>query len=243
MQTTLVSHYGEKPEDVALYVKRCQDKLKTLLPYVFTPYELAQVHGTIIGLEGCQTNNQIENMNFREYRKEIRLIEPSQLLAFLRSSGIPSFDVQIGGYAETTNYGFHSQGKHPYLRTFSIQGLIAVAMGWPVDGSNVLDDFRRSFNQFNVLHKWHKNESDIDNDFFLVLGQIDRESVTDARIADVESRMRQYMANTRPVTVTVNQTSLQLICYLDTQLPLNTSRAYAVNDSELTSDRFLQCYD
>jgi hypothetical protein len=243
MQATLVSHYGEKPDELASHVKRCQDELTTSLSSAFTPHEMAQVHGTIIGLEGCRRKGQVENTNFRERRQEVRYMDPSQLFAFLRSPSIPSFDVQIGGYVESTDYGFLSLGKHPYFRSFSIQGVIAVAMGWPTDGTSVLDDFRRSFNQQNALHKWHKTESDIDDDLFFVLGRVNRESASDATIANAETHMRQFMTNANPITVNVNRSSLRIVCYVDTQLPLSTSHAHAIDDPTFTPDDLLQCYD
>lgn len=243
MQATLVSQYGKKTDEFSSYVKRCQEELTTSLSSVFMPYEIAQVHSTIIGLEGCCRNSRIENTNFREHRQKVRLMVPSEFLTFLRSSSLPAFDVQIGGYVEAEDYGFLSQGKHPYLRSFSIQGVVAVAMGWPTDGTNTLDDFRRSFNPVNVLHKWHKAESDIDNDFFFVLGRVNQDSVSEETVDNAATHMRHFMANADPITVNVNRTSLQIVCYSDTQLPISTSIAHAIDDLNFTPNDLLQCYD
>ena len=51
-------------------------------------------------------------------------------------------------------------------------------MGWPnEDGSypNSLDLLRRTFREYGISHKWHRTDDEIDNDFFFVLGTIDRD--------------------------------------------------------------------
>jgi len=242
-QTTLVSHYGRKPTALESYLKQCQQHLAAGLSTAFKPYAIEQIHATIIGLEGCRRVDQIENINFRQLRQEARCVDPAELLSFLRSSSLPSFDVRIGGYAAAEKFRFLSQGKHPHVRSFSILGVIAVAMGWPADGSNVLDDLRRSFGQINVLHKWHKTESDIDNDFFFVLGRIDPELTGTEAIASAEQVLRRFMAEIEPVTIPVDLTTLRVVSYSDTQLPLGTSRAYAIDEPALTADLLLQGYD
>jgi len=242
MQITLVSHYGEKSDGLASYIRNCQSEISISLSSAFTSYNLHQVHGTIIGMEGCINIGQIENMNFNEYRQEIRHMNPSKILEFLRSPSVPEFDVQIGGYIENENYGFLSQGQHPYLRSFSIQGENVVAMGWPTDLSSILDDFRRSFNRLNILHKYHKNESTIDNDFFFVLGQVNRDVLTNEEIFDVEIKMRQFMASHDPIILRVNVCSLRLVSYFDAKLPLDTSKVHDIHNNDFTPEDFARCY-
>jgi len=243
VQATLVSHYGPKPPALAAYLRRCQSKLSKILPSAFAPYAVEQVHATVIGLEGCRRNGQLENLHYRERRRALRHMDPSQLLDFLRAGDVPAFDVRIGGYRKAEHYPFLSQGKHPYDRSFSVQGAIAVAMGWPDDCSAVLDAFRRSFNRLNAWHKWHQGDADVDNDFFLVLGRVDRRSNTDAEIACAEAVMRQFMATEEPVSVTFGRSSLRIVFYSDAQLPLSTSHAYAIDDPALTVSRLRDVYD
>lgn len=242
-QTTLVSHYGKKPKALESYLKQCQQYLVAGLSTAFKPYAIEQIHATIIGLEGCRRADQIENINFRQLRQEVRCVDPAELLSFLRSSSMPVFDVRIGGYAVAQDYGFLSQGKHPHVRSFSILGVIPVAMGWPADGSNVLDGLRRSFGQIDILHKWHKTESDIDNDFYFVLGRIDPELTGKEAIASAEQALRRFMAEIEPVTIPVDLATLRIVSYSNTQLPLGTSRAYAIDEPALTADLLLQGYD
>lgn len=242
-QTTLVSHYGKKPAALESFLAQCQQLLVAGLSTAFQPYSIDQIHATIIGLEGCRRTDRVENTNFRQLRQEVRRVDPAELLAFLRSSSMPSFDVRIGGYADAEKCAFLSQGKHPHVRSFSIQGAIAVAMGWPADGSNVLDDLRRSFGRINVLHKWHQTESDFDNDFFFVLGRIDPDLSETEAILSAEQTLRKFLAEIEPFSVRVDLTTLRVVSYSDTQLPLATSRAYVIDDPALTVDLLLQSYD
>lgn len=197
MQVTLVSFYGEKNGKVVEFIRFCQDKLSKLLLSAFRPYEMEQVHATIIGLEGCRLEDKIKNENFHSFSKEERFMSAVELLDYLRSDDFPSFNIRIGGYRHHEDYGFLSQSKHPYLRSFSIQSSIAVAMGWPYDDENfpdTLERLRRHFNELNILHRWHRKPSEKDNDFYFVLGRVDRRFVGDIQIQQVEEEMRLFLA-------------------------------------------------
>lgn len=243
MQVTLVSHYGEKSAALRSYLQHLQAEITDSLGAAFSPYEVPQVHGTIIGLEGCNRNGNVENTNFSEYRSESRYIDITALLTFLHGPAIPVFEVQIGGYLDSEDYGFTSQNMHPYIRSFSIQGEIAVAIGWPMENADILDQFRRSFNRFNVLHKWHKKESDFDNDFFLVLGRVARESIGEAGIIDAEVKIRRVMSLHQYSKIRIGSANLQIVAYSDTQLPPVSSRVFPIADGRLTADEFLRLYD
>jgi hypothetical protein len=54
-------------------------------------------------------------------------------------------------------------GSHPLARTASLSTETKV---YP----RVLEDLRRSAQRFNVLHRWHREPSDADNDLYLRLG-------------------------------------------------------------------------
>lgn len=243
MQASLVSHYGKKPEQLAAYLNRLQQEISSLFSTAFTPYSMEQIHATIVGFEGYRKNNKIVNTNFKQLRLKTRLFKPDGLLSFLRSPNVPPFTIQIGGYAEFDNHGFLSKGKHPYLRSFSIQGSLAVAMGWPTDKSKVLDNFRRSFNKINILHKWHKSELDIDNDFYFVLGQVDVKSIDDQYIPKVEENIRHKMACSEPIKLEVDRSTLSIVCYSDTALPTKTSFEHAIDDFTFTSTDLLLCFE
>jgi hypothetical protein len=237
-----VSHYGDKPKNFVELLKSIHDELINSLSDAFEPYSLEQVHSTIIGLEGYCHEGKIINYNYLKLRKETRYLNPIQLLKFLRSPNIPSIEIEIGGYLDSKDYKFLSQSLHPHYRSFSIQGNIAVAMGWPRTRTNILDDFRHSFNRINVLHKWHKKPSDVDNDFFFVLGRVNRKLLNEMQISNTEIKIRQLMAQSAPLIIEMTPSTLSLVCYSNYKLPRDSSVSYSIQDKNLVAEDLLRCY-
>ena len=219
MKATLVSHYGNKSDELSAYLRQLQEYLSNSFSTGFRPYSLEQIHATIIGFESPGA-------------------EPASILSLLRSAELPSFEIQIGGYAPSRDYGFLSQAQHPAVRSFSVQQDTAVAMGWPGGGANDIDRLRRSFNRINIRHKWHQSKMDIDNDFYFVLGRLNRNSLGDGKIEVVEQKVRSYMAAIEPLILTVDSGTLAVVFYQDPELPRDTSVAYAITDKSFTVDDF-----
>jgi hypothetical protein len=78
--------------------------------------------------------------------------------------------IRIGGYRRDEAVPFLSRGQHLFERTFSVQGSAFVLIGWPIGPGRPLDRLRRDMNAANVLHRYHKDTDDIDDDFYLVVG-------------------------------------------------------------------------
>jgi hypothetical protein len=245
MQVTLVGYYGEKPSELAQLIRYLQDILSETLKSAFRPYHLEQVHGTVVGLEGHRFGATIRNSNSADLgiHSDVDLL---RLLTFLRGDDFPTIQVRIGGYRPHEKYSFDSRGMHPYLRSFSIQGEIAVAMGWPIfnsDFSNSLDELRWYFSsEFGIRHKWHKKDNDRDNDFFFVLGRLDRRQVEGVRLQGVAERIRLTLAGFDAIRATLSADTMQIVGYLDPQLPVETSCSWAVKDQTLTAARLLALY-
>ncbi len=137
----------------------------------FKRYEEHRVHVTVIGLEGKRDGDKIWNRNYFEMFRMRCAMNIPDLLHFLLADNNPFLPVsiKIGGFKKNMIYPFISRGSAPYFRSFSIQGEIAVAMGWPVKNNlytSGIDRLRRSFNQLNVLHKYNNSVNAYDNDFF-----------------------------------------------------------------------------
>ena len=245
MAVTLVCYYGEKFPELIDLVRELQDILAKYLRSSFRSYQLEQVHGTIVGLEGRRVGVKIRNLNSAEIGTTSEM-DPLALLSFLRSPEFPSIQVRIGGYRHHQDYPFESRGMHPYLRSFSIQGEIAVAMGWPVLKShfpNSLDELRWQFDsRLGIRHKWHKKPGDKDNDFFFVLGRIDHRVVNAVRIQQAVEQIRLFLAGLDGIIVPISADTLQVVGYLDPQLPRETSCWFNVKDSTLTPERLLNLY-
>ena len=112
-------------------------------------------------------------------------------------------------------------------------------MGWPFSAQTypgTLDAFRRCFNHYNVLHKYHRTDNDIDNDFFFVLGRIERSVVQEHEIRHAEDRMREKLAAINPVRFPVGREVLSLAVYEDPQLPLDSTENMSLDKAraELT---------
>lgn len=245
MQVTLVAHYGTKPIELSDFIRACQDEIAGLLLSTFHPYDIEQAHGTIIGLEGNCTGEEILNKNFEDLRGEKKPMNFDQILDFLRSTDALPIQIQIGGFRPYDNYPFTSRGQHPYFRSFSVRGQIAVAMGWPASAEqypNSLHKLRRELQKANVLHKYHKSLDDIDNDFFFALGRVDRNCVKEIMIQKVEETLRIYLAGLRPIVIPVGKEELSIVGYLDPQLPLATSISYPLLDDELDGKRIRGLY-
>ena len=241
MKASLVSHYGEKSDRLALYLFRLQEILSKSLSIAFTPYAAEQIHATIIGLEALNSECRVGDAAVENPLQQRRRASPADILSFLRSTDLPSTEVQIGGYSLSRDYGFLSQGQHPCVRSSSIQHDLVVALGWPVSGENELDDFRRSFNQFNISHKWHRSDDDIDNDFYFVLGKINRQAVSDGLIVEVEQKVIKFMTDAEPLVLNVNAKTLSIVFYKNRELPPDSTVARAITDYSFTKDDFLAC--
>ncbi len=239
MQVSLVSPYGPKDRQTARYLDACLEELSSLLGDAFCPYALEQVHGTIIGLEGRRHGQVVLNANSQ------RPMNAAALLAFLRQSHNPELRVQIGGFCADADYGFASRGQHPYLRAFSVQKRAAVTIGWPVrDGGYplALDALRRRLNTFNIAHNLHTGESDIDNDFYMVLGHVAGEEPRGEAARRVESRMREFLSASEPLTLDVSRQNLSIVVYTDPMLPPANTRVISIDDPNLTPQSLLELY-
>ena len=237
MQVTLVAHYGHKPAELAQLIADLQDMLASPLRSAFQPYQVGQVHGTLIGLEGYRVGGKVRNDESQ------LLVDLEKLLSFVRSE-IPSIKVRVGGYRHNQEFPFSSRGMHPYIRSFSVQQEIAVAIGWPVDYSNSIDDLRWRFAEvLNVRHKWHKQVGDCDNDFFFALGRVDHQRTDTTQLQGVAEQVRSSLAERDGVLLTIGVDTLRFVAYRDTRLPLETSCWFAVTgEKSLTAERLLALY-
>ena len=230
MQVSLVAHYCKKPQNLVAIVQHLQGRLSDLMGPAFRPYGIDQVHGTVIALEGCRLGRNLRNQNSGLFMNLVGLVD------FLRSPRFASIRVQVGGYESSGDYPFRSRNIHPYLRSFSIQGNIAVAMGWPVqagDFPNSLDRLRRGFQEFGVRHKWHRMDADVDNDFYFVLGKLDHGTVERTALESSTEIVRAELASYGPTDVEINRDTVRFVGYSDPQLPQQTTCWYELDEPDL----------
>ena len=228
---TLVAGYGAKPRAFDELVRDLQARLAKMLGAGFAPYSVAQVHGTIIGLEGRREAEGVVNANFLHLRGERRVMDLARAVAVLNESALP-LRIAIGGFGASTDFGFRSRGRHPYERSFSLQGGIATVIGWPAQSDvrvRVLDDLRRRFAEANVLHKYHATDFDVDDDFYFVLGRVDARAVDASALGNTEAAMREQLAASEPIIVELGPQDLAVVAYEDPTLAPKSSRAFPLS--------------
>jgi hypothetical protein len=233
---TLVAFYGEKPEQLAALIDSVQSHARRLLGTAFSPYPMDQVHATIAGLEGARdAAGELVNANYLSLRGQGRVMELAGCLEHLRSSQALPFTVRFGGFEEHAVYPFASRDEHPFARSFTVQDTRAVLMGWPVSGESypaTLGRLRRELEAFGVLHKYHASPDALDNDAFMVVGQIRRMPDDDATICSAGGELRAHIAGVH-TDVTVDVSNLQIVSYVDPALPLDTSEALRLADADV----------
>ena len=226
---SLVAFYGDKPIELCKLITNLQTRLANhrLLKNRFVPYQMAQVHGTIVGCEGFKTSQGVVSQWFKERRQEIRYINFPNLIDYLQQVDLP-LTIRFGGYNRQTNYNFLSRNEHLFDRSFQLQSAedraIPVLIGWSWSNNAVtlaIDNLRRSFQQFGLLHKYHTNPNSIDNDFYLRLGTINTQ-LSPEETKKISLDLCQIL-ETSPIYICIKFKDLAFVQYQDLQLtPANT---------------------
>lgn len=253
-QVTIVALYGQKPTELVDILGNCQKIVATETAahpgIAFEPYEMEQVHATLVGLER-KIGSAMHNLNFTKWRNGAqKVMDFAGLLRYMREGAPFPFAVQIGGY-QNRDYPFTSRNDTPYSRSFSVQGDKAVVMGWPLFGDpnaplpqgssscvvesrrypGVLDELRRQCQAFGVLHGWHRDRTDVDNDFYLRIGLFDTTPVPPSLTTAIRTKVQAYLSGLSPIpTVEVSHTDVFIAAYEDETLPLKTTSVWSLAD-------------
>jgi hypothetical protein len=258
IKVTVISLYGEKTSDFALAVTQCQQSVTQAVGSAFTPYDLRQIHATVIGLER-RIASAMFNANFAKHRGRDVLMEFDGYLAYLRGCGLLPFEVQIGGFANR-DYPFTSRGIRPFERSFSVQEDKVVLMGWPIRGEpfplkappatpasfsqeariypTTLDSIRHAAQRFGILHGYHKALTNVDNDLFFRIGLInDPKSLkpeTKTKLESQVSNVRRDLSNQPPLVIEIRLEDICVAAYEDDRLPLESTQTWSLADSRVT---------
>jgi hypothetical protein len=232
MDLTLVAFHGPKPDPLSQLVDLLQTSLDSELGSAFSAYALDQVHATMIGLEGWREGAEVFNASAVHASVHSFAMDLRSLFLFLLE--MSPLHIRIGGFASASVYPFTSRGLHPYTRSFTLNGLLAVTMGWPVAGESyplTLDTLRRECMRYHVLHKYHRKADDIDNDFFLVLGRVKPGMVSEEKAGSVQNHLRKLLSEREPLDILVRADDLSVVAYVDTQLPIASSLRYSLPEA------------
>lgn len=249
-QVTLVSLYGDKHKEFAAAITRWQQLVAQAFGLAFTPYDVRQIHATIIGLE--RQRAPLDNANFAKHHGREVAMDLTGFLAYLRRCGHIPFTVQLGGFANRA-YPFTSRETNPYERSFSVQGDKVVVMGWPVRGAPgpaasvppaaevpaagiyppTLDLIRRAAQDFGILHGYHRTVTDIDNDLFFRIGLLDPKATTPAATIALEAQARRLFSAQRPLVIEVRLADVYIAAYEDDRLPVASTRIWPLADPKV----------
>lgn len=245
---SLVAFYGDKPpqlrnliQEVQAYLTDCKS-----IKNNFLPYQLEQVHGTIIGCEGRKTESAIVNQWFEDRRQETRHIDFEGLVDYLQQQIQLPITIRFGGYDRTEKYNFSSRHEHLYFRSFQLQAgeniVIPILIGWSWNNSKVtlaIDNLRRKFQDFNLLHKYHATDDAVDNDFYLRLGTVNTK-LPIAEIEAIASKIRELLSKRSPLYVPINKENIAFVRYQD--LALTPAKTKTISIADITSAQLKQMY-
>lgn len=245
MNMTLTAFYGEKTKHFTEFIRWYQTTITKKIPRAFQSYELGQIHATIVGLEGIRKDGEVFNTNYDKLGQP-RSMNFKGALDFLNTTYLIPFRVRIGGFRIIDDYPFKGRGQHPYLRSFAVQSSnIVAAMGWPEkDGEfpNTLDDLRRNFNKYNIIHKYHKIEEGFDNDLFFVLDKVDPIATTNVKRQAISEIIRVQMAGIEPIYLDVTREVLSIVAYVNDELPLASSIRIPIDKAVTEIDQIIALY-
>ena len=219
-QLALVALFGDKQQqypELRALLEDLQCSIEKILGREnFRRYGESRVHATIVGLEGYRDGDKIWNRNYHDLFGMRRPMNLGGVLDFLLDDNpVLPFSVKIGGFRENRTYPFTSRDRSPYLRSFSIQGDTVVIMGWPIANNaytSDIDRLRRSFNRFNVLHKYHDTPGARDNDLYLVLGNVPR-GLSNRRVDACRHRMRERLAHATVPPIQITRETIGVVAY------------------------------
>lgn len=256
----LVALYQEKPTTLVQIISECQAQITSVAGSAFRPYDICQVHSTIVGL-GMFNALPMINAYFYEYRGCQVQMDFDGLLQFLRGSGYLPFQIQIGGFQDR-DYPFTSRGIRPYERSFSFRDGKAVVIGWPIRGTpnntsnstpinpiheariypNTLDEIRQAVQAFGFLHRYYQSISDVDNDFYFRIGLYDIASISERMQNEIEHKLRQLLSKLEPVLIEIAMSELYIVFSEYETLPPESTLVLAVSDPNVTAESVKNFY-
>lgn len=257
---SLVAFYGPKPEFLQDVIRTCQEQIQQRVGNCFQPYDMDQIHATIVGLDQVP-NSPGWNLNYWLYRERRASMRFGALLQFLHSDWFP-FAVQIGGFQDR-NYLFPTPDVQPYQHTILIQDGKVVLRGWPVRGDllaasgfqpdsplkekilypPVLGEIRQGLQAFNILHKYHRDITRADNNFYFRIGLVEQGSLQRSLWDEVEMAIRGYLSALSPLVLTIDQSHLFFIASMSKTFPLGLTTIQPLDCPRLTAEVVEQLYD
>lgn len=235
-QHTLVAFYGEKQNELKKLVQLIWDEINSSpLKLYFFPYDLPQIHSTIIGMEKIPGFPSPFNLNAWEKKGIQKQMDVEGLTRTLER--FFPMTIQFGGFQEDFQE-ITSFGQSFFNRSFQIywpSGKV-VLVGGPMDAHGQITDALLSirevlYQKHHILHKYQD-----DNDCYMVLGVIKgfkglstqaQQEFQSAQL-QLEKKIRQYFAD-YPKQIQLNLDDLSVVEYTDTRLPFSSSQSWPLD--------------
>jgi len=249
-QVSLITLIGQKPKGLIDIIEYCLDLINNSnLHNEFKPYELQQIHSTIIGMEKLLVPNHFYNSNiWKDLLQKKEMIYEN--LPNIVNEHLP-IHIKIGGFNKNFKE-FESFGYYPFERTFQIKltSKKVTIIGWPIKNGRVVSQIlslRNSIEKYaNIRHKYaNKN----DNDFYMVFGEINdkfyefgkNSEELKREISTIEQKVRDYLA-LNPYEFIIREEDLYLAQYEHVDLPLNSTKFINFKKETSSSDFIKKLY-
>ena len=102
---------------------------------------------------------------------------------------------------------------------------------------------RRDLAHGGTLHKYHTTEGEVDNDFFFVLGQVERRKRDRASALAVEENIRKHLSESNALDLVVGADALSFAAYEETTLALKRTRQFSLQEIAASADPPINLYD
>jgi hypothetical protein len=216
---TVVAFYDRKPPPLLQLVVQVQATVAEVVGDAFQPRPVADVHATIIGLDGAA-----DDPRRRDLSGLLRHVDEAFAAAPAR--------IRFGGFPPDYTAVF-SNGRTLFERGLTVGGNQVVLIGWPVREDSAGDDqptdrlgrLRREAERYGFRHKYHRTGDDLDIDCYLVVGDLDPPAPPDAGL------LAHAVADgplATPTTVHLTAADLLLAEYVSARLPHESTRAWPV---------------
>lgn len=209
-----VAFYGPKSGLLRDLLIRVQGLIAEHAGRDFRPYSLDQVHATLIALNGVRDprTGALVNEYFLTYRGASVRMDLGRATAILAGRFAAPLQVRLGGFGPDQAIPFTSRGQHLYERSFSVQDNAFVLVGWPVvslaGAGRPVDDMRREMAAAGVLHRYHADATDVDDDLHLVVGH--HAGAPAAALVRAEAAVRDFLA-AGPVDLAIGLADIKVV--------------------------------
>jgi len=91
-----------------------------------------------------------------------------------------------------------------------------------------LNTLRSTAQEYGILHNYHRDPLDVDNDFYFRIGLPMPPGLSESTRRNVETRVRDSLSSGPPVLFDVNVSDLYVASYEDDTLPVGSTRVRSV---------------